>query len=183
MGRARAGKDSGRAVAVVNVAVDCHGGANLVVALHAADGDRNVVNHAEALAMVRESVVEAAANIDSDAVFESMVRRQNRSARRQPERLHQLRRVGDLHLHFFARGERACLQLLHVLRLVDQQNVLIGSRLRGEEIRRFGDSGFKQAVMNPPILFRRKDVLADREIVFGAVDELKGEHGRGFPII
>src|SRR5258708_34508897 len=67
VGTTRAGKNGRCPVALMNIAIDGHGGANLVVTLHAADGDSNVVNHAEALAMVGEGVVKSAADVETDA--------------------------------------------------------------------------------------------------------------------
>ena len=106
----------------------------------------------------------------------ALPRRQNRSARRQPECLDQFRREGNFQLHFFARAERARLQLLHILRRVHQQDVLIGCRLRLEKIARLRDAVGDQTVMNAPVLFSREDVLADRQVIIVAVDELEREH-------
>src|ERR1700680_195662 len=69
----------------MNVAIDSHGGVNLVVALHTTDGDGNIVDHAESLAMVGKSMMEAAANVNGDAIGQSLARGQNRSACRQPD--------------------------------------------------------------------------------------------------
>src|SRR5258706_575537 len=84
---ARAGyaKDGSRAVALVNVAVDGHGGANLVIALHAPNGDGHIVDHAKAFAVVCEGVVEPAPDVEGHAISQSVLGRQNRTARRQPE--------------------------------------------------------------------------------------------------
>jgi hypothetical protein len=49
----------------VNVAINCHGCPNSSIALHAADGDGYVMNHAEALTMVRKGVMKATADIES----------------------------------------------------------------------------------------------------------------------
>src|SRR5439155_24079323 len=85
--RARACENSSRAIAVVNVAIHGHGGADFVIALHAADGDRHVVNHAEALAMVGEGVVESAADVEGDSILQRILSSQDGPARRQPEAL------------------------------------------------------------------------------------------------
>ena len=71
----------------MHVAVDGHGGANLVVALHAADGDRHIVDHAESLAMVGEGMVESSANADADFVGQGLARREDGSPGREPEGL------------------------------------------------------------------------------------------------
>jgi hypothetical protein len=45
---------------------------------------------------------------------------------------------------------------------MDQQNVLIGSGLRLNEVAGLGDSGCDQTITNTPILFGGKDVTTDR---------------------
>ena len=84
--------------------------------------------------MVGEGVMKSAADADADFVGEALAGREDRSAGRQPESFRQVARVGNFHLHFFAGAERAGLQLLDVLGLVDQQDVLIGGGLRFEKI-------------------------------------------------
>jgi hypothetical protein len=58
-----------RTIAVVNVAVNRHSGANLAVALHAANRNRHVVNHAEAFAVIGKGVVKSAADVYRNAIF------------------------------------------------------------------------------------------------------------------
>ena len=163
----------------MDVAVDRHGGANLVVPLHAADRHRHVMNHAKAFAVIGESVVEAAADVEGHAILEGMLGGQNRTARSQPESMHQLRRVGNLHLLLFAGGKRSGFQLLHVLRSVDQQNVLVRCGLRSYEVGRLR----LLSVSSNRSWMRRyfsagKTWLPIGRIVVVAVDELEGKHGR-----
>ena len=73
----------------------------------------------------------------------------------------QVARVGNFHFHFFARAERAGLQLLDVLRLVHQQNVLVGGGLGLEKVVGLGDAGRDQAIADAAVFFGRKDVVAD----------------------
>ncbi len=160
----------------MNVAIDSHGGANLVVALHATDGNGNIVNHAESLAMVRKRMVEAAANVNGDAIGQGLARGQNRSASRQPERLYEFGGKRNFELHLFLRAERAGLQLANILRDVDQQDVLIRSWLRREEVFGTGDSGFEQAVVDSAIFFGREDVCPDGKVIIVAVNEFEGKH-------
>src|SRR5205085_6589556 len=70
-------KDSSRTVAVVHVAINGHGAGDLAVLLHAPDGDRDVVDHAEAFAVVRMGVMESAADIEGDAVAQRALCSQN----------------------------------------------------------------------------------------------------------
>src|SRR5271166_3169099 len=66
--RARPGKNRGRTVALMHVAIQGHRGANLVVALHAADRNSYIVDHAESLAMIGKSMMKPAANADRDLI-------------------------------------------------------------------------------------------------------------------
>ena len=155
-GHPRAGKNRGRAVALMDVAIDRHRGANLVVALHAADGDGHVVDHAEAFAVIGERVMKSSADADGHAVVEGLVGGQHGTARRQPEGAHQLRRVRHFELQLFERAERARLQFLDVLRSVHEQHVLIGSRTRSDKIGRLGNSGWRAAGHECACIFRRE---------------------------
>ena len=160
----------------MDVAVDGHGGADFIIALQAADGDGNVVDHAESFTMVRKGVVESAANADADSVYQALTRSQDRSAGGEPECIGEFLGVGDLHFHFFALGERPCFQLLHVLGLVDQEDVLIAGGLWLEKVFRAGDTGGDQAVADAAVLFGGKDVIADGKVIGVAIDQLEGEH-------
>jgi hypothetical protein len=91
----------------VYVAINRHGAPNFSIALHTPNGDRNVMDHAEPLAVVRKRMMESAANVDSDPIFEGTVGRQNRSTGRQPKGAHQFGRVRNFHLQFFASGKSA----------------------------------------------------------------------------
>ena len=85
--RPRTGKNRGRAIAVMHIAIDGHRVANFFVALHATDGDRYVVDHAEALAVIGERMMESAADADRNAIVERMISGQHGAARSQPEGL------------------------------------------------------------------------------------------------
>src|SRR5206468_9145238 len=71
---AGSGEDGRRAIALMNIAVHGHRSSNFVVALHSADRNRHVVNHAEAFAMVWESMVKSSANIYRHASFQRVFR-------------------------------------------------------------------------------------------------------------
>src|SRR6266849_1296206 len=90
--------------------------------------------------------------------------------------MHEFGREGDLHLQFFTRGERSRLEFADVLGRVDEQNVLIGSRTRRQEVGRFGYAGFEEAIVNAAIFLRRENVGSNGQVVIVAVDELEGEH-------
>ena len=102
--------------------------------LHAANRYRHVVDHAEAFAVIGESVVESATNVDAHSIRQSMLRSQNRPSRGQPEGSNQFGRKGNFELHLLTGTERAGLELPNVLRSVDQEDVCVSSRLRVEEV-------------------------------------------------
>ena len=83
----------------------------------------------------------------------------------------------NFQLHRFARAQRSGLQLLHILRRVDQQNVQVGRGLRFEKIAGLGDAGRDQPIVNATVFFGREDVVADGQVVSVAVDELERQHG------
>ncbi len=172
-----AGENCGRSVALMHVAVDGHGGADFVVALHAPDGDGHVVNHTEALVVIGKGVMKSAADTDGDTIAQTLPRCQDGSSRRQPEGFHQIARVGNFHFHFFAGAESSGLEFSYVFRRMHQQDVLVRRRLRFEEVRRVGDAVGNQSVVNAPVFFGREDMIADGKIVRVAVDEFEGEHG------
>jgi len=78
---------------LMDVAIYCHRFANLLIALHATDGNRNIVDHAEAFAVIGKRVMESSSDADGHAVDEGMIGGQHRSASGEPEGAYQLRRV------------------------------------------------------------------------------------------
>src|SRR5207248_11284378 len=92
-----------RAITVVNVAINGHGTLDFALALHAANRDRDIMDHAEAFTVVREGMMKSAADVECHTVPQRQLSRPNRSSGRQPERIHQFRRIWKLHLHFFFR--------------------------------------------------------------------------------
>src|ERR1700757_3809865 len=59
-GKCAATEDHSSAIPLMNIAVHGHRGANFPVALHAAYGDSDVVDHAEAFAVIRKGVMKTA---------------------------------------------------------------------------------------------------------------------------
>ncbi len=160
----------------MHVAIHGHRGTYFVVALQAADCHGYIVDHAEPLAVVGKGVMKASANVDRDAIAQRVLRRQYRPTGGEPECLHQFRRKGNFQLQFFARAQRAGLQLVYILGLVDQQNVLIRGGLGIQKVAGLCDARFQQPVVNAPVFFGREDVLADGEIVAVAVNQFEGKH-------
>ena len=109
-------------------------------------------------------------------IFQRIVSRQHRSPRRHPERPHQFRRVGNLHLQFLPRRKRPGLQLLHILRRMHQQDVLVRRRTRRHEVLRLRHARLYQPLVDALVLLGREDVRADWKVVIVAVDELERQH-------
>jgi len=74
------------------------------------------------LHVVREGMVEAASDVEGHAILKRVFRCGESSRRGQPKRLVPAPASKEFHLHFFAGRECPSLQLLHVLRSVNQQN-------------------------------------------------------------
>src|SRR5262249_2402602 len=140
------GKNRGRAVPLVHVAVNRHGSANPDISLHAAYGHRYIVDHAEPFAMIREGVMKSAADVDRRDILQRMLRRQNRANRSQPECINQFGRIRNLHLQFFNSGESPRLKFVYVIWFVYEEYVLIRRGLRSDEIRRVSYAKFNQLI-------------------------------------
>ena len=124
-------------------------------------------------------MMESAADIEPDAVFQRQPRRQYGPARRQPERLHHLPRIRDLQPQDVLIAQRAAAQFGDPLCVVHQPHVLIGGRLGLDEIFRRGEARAQHAVVQPAVFLRGKDVLAQMQIVAFVVNQPKRQHGPG----
>src|ERR1039458_1121708 len=81
-------KNCRRAIALMDVAIDGHRGANFAVSLHAADGDGHVVDHAEAFTVTRKGVMESSADADPHSVVRGMISGQHGPPGGEPEGAH-----------------------------------------------------------------------------------------------
>ena len=123
-------KMKGGAVPLMNVAIDGHGPADSTTLLHDPNGNGDVVDHAEALAVIGKGVVKATADVDAYTVLQRPLRSQDGPSGVQHEGVDHLWRVGNFHLQLFARAQAAFHQLVDVMRGVDQGNVAIRSLVR-----------------------------------------------------
>ena len=158
-------ENRGRPVALMHVGVDDHRPFDRAVKLETPDRHGNIVNHAEALAMVRIRVMESAANVRGPAIFQRAPSRQNRAAGRQPARHNQFLRVRHLHPHFFLVTQVAGFQLVEILLRMNAQNIGIRRRLRRQKILRARDSFSQKLIVNQPVLLRREHVRAKVQVV------------------
>src|SRR5579883_181942 len=78
-----AGEDGGRAVAVMHVAIDHHGPLYLLLTLQLAYCDCNVVDGTEAFAVIRESVMKSAADVEAEALAQGVACGQDGASGRQ----------------------------------------------------------------------------------------------------
>jgi len=144
--------------------------------LHTADRDGDIVDHAETLAVIGKSVMEATPDADGDSVFKGLARSEDGTSGGEPEGVHEFQRVGNFELHLFTGRERAGFQFLNVVGFVDEENVFVLGGLGTEEICGRGSFRFQQAITDATVLLGREDVLTDGEVVVVAVDEFEGKH-------
>ena len=141
--------------------------------------DRNgdVVDHAEAFAVAGECVVESAADVESETVLQGAARRENRSARREPEASHRSLGVRNFQSHALASAQRVVLEFVDPFASVHAQDVFIGGGFGSENVGGFRDALGQHEIANHSEFLRWKDVLAQTQIVTFVVDELERQHG------
>jgi hypothetical protein len=145
----------------MNVAIYDEGTSDASLELETPNGDGDIVQEAEAFAMVGESVVKSASDVNADLVAESAVGGENGATRHQPKRFGEFGTVGNLQLEFFACREQTLAQFFYVEGSVNEENVFVTSRLRSDEVRRFGGVQLEQAVVGSLVLVGGKYVGAD----------------------
>ena len=95
------------AIAVMNVGIDDHGFLDGAIGLQAAHGDGDIVDGAETFAVISVGVMEAAAQVRTEAIAERALSSKDGASRSEPDRFGELRRIRDFELHDFAGGESA----------------------------------------------------------------------------
>ncbi len=160
----------------MDVAIHDHRAADPFLALHDADGDGDVVDHAEAFAMVGKGMVESAAEAEADAVLQRAASGQDGAAGVEPESVHQFVGEGDLHRQLFARGQGTGAELVDVVVAVGEKHFVVFRRLWSNEVSSGGDPLIQHAAGDEAVFFGREHMLPDRQIVSVAVDELERKH-------
>ena len=171
------GEDAGSAVALVDIGVDDHDGADGAIGLEAADGNGDVVDHAEAFAVAGEGVMEAAANVGGKAVGQCALGGKDGAASGEPEGFDGFLGVRDFQAHLLGGRKCAGLELADPFLCVDAEDVGIGGGLRGEKVGELGEALSQESFADEAIFLRGKDVGAEVEVVMLVVDELEGQHG------
>src|SRR5437868_2776874 len=174
-------KDRGGPVTMMHVAINRHGPPDATELLHFADGDSDVMNHAKALAVIRISVVESAADVEADSIGECALRSQDGSARGKPEGPDQLRRIWQFHLHLFMRAQSSMRQALDVSAAVYQANIIVRGRSRLDKVSIVSFAGFDQPVVNHPVLLGWEDMCAYRQVVVLAVNKAERQAHQAIP--
>ena len=169
--RGIAGKNGGGTVAVVDVGVDDHGSLDGTVVLEAADGDGDVVDDAEAFAVVGEGVMEAAADVGRRAGGEGALPCFDRAARGEPDGFDEFFRVRNFHAEDFVGSEGAGLEFADVGGGVDAEDVFVGGGSGGDDVRGRSDFLGDEGVADEAIFLRGKNVGAEVEVVAVVVDE------------
>src|SRR5437588_7589855 len=113
----------------MDVAIDGHGASDLALFLHAPNGDRDVMDHAEAFAVVGMSMMKSATDIEGDTISQSTLCGQDGAARSQPKGRDQLLGIGQLQKRYLAGAKRSGKQLVNIILSVDQADVVIRGRL------------------------------------------------------
>ncbi len=170
-----AGQRGGRAVALVEVAVDDHDPFGQPVRDDLAGGHGDVVEQAEALAVLGEGVVEAAADVDGQPRLEGLAGGQHRPADGQEGEADELGRVADLQGLELGRAQAAGLDALEIAARVDELDVLVRGRAGPEEVLLLGPHG-QEVLVDEAVFLEGEDVLAGLEHpVLVAEDELERE--------
>ena len=171
-----AGEDRRGAVAMVHVEVHDRDPAHLAARAQRPRGDGHVVHQAEALAVVGERVVEAAAERHRAAVDARAARGLQGGARGQPGGLDERARPGHLHPGVLGGREVAVLQLAHVVGGVDAPHVLVAGGTRRHEVAVVRGSGLEQAVAHLAVLLGGEDVGAEVHGERRMEDQAEGQH-------
>src|SRR5215469_7048109 len=100
----------------MHIAIDGHGALDELALLQPADGDREVVQHTEALAVIGKGMVKAATDVHAGSIAQSKLGGEDRTTGMHHEGIDYLRRVRNLHLKLFTRAEAAFHELIDVVR-------------------------------------------------------------------
>src|SRR5688572_3807601 len=165
-------KECGRAVAVMGVAIDDGGALDAPVALQQAYRKGDVVEQAEALAVIVERVVKTAADVAGEAAgrgLEGRPRSGQRATGHEPQLLddaHRPRQLEPANLH---RGQRIGADLSKKLGGVDEGEIVPRYGLGFEELETTTGA---QLAVDRFVLEHRKHVVSERhEVILGRVDE------------
>jgi hypothetical protein len=160
----------------VDIAIDGHGSVDLVVAA-GADRDGNIVDHAEAFAVVGEGVVESSADADAHSVGQRLAGGEDGAASGSQKASASSREYG-ISISISSRGLRVpvrsfCTYSGLWTRRMSWSVASWGSRKSSAS----GYTGGDQAIVNAAIFFGGEDVVADGEETAVAIDELEGSAG------
>ena len=152
------GQDRGRAVALVHVAVHDRHAPDAPLGLHHARRDRRVVEHAEALAVIRPGVMRAARQIGRQPIGERRAAGRDRAAHRAPRALHHLRGPGEADPADFPVGELTRHQARQVIGRVRQPELVVRGRIGHAQVRRAEQAGRDHALAQQGVLAHREAV-------------------------
>ena len=164
-------KEERRPVAVVDVEIDHRGARRQTITEEHVDGHCDVVEQAKPLPVIRKRVVQSAAGV-TDHRFAAGRRAasQNGPARHQSESVDDLRRPGYLEERELLDREGTGLQLMQILRRVDERQILPRRWIRVDEPETVGTLAL-QPLDDAGILQRREDVRADVDVIVNGVED------------
>src|SRR5262249_25523722 len=111
-----------------------------------------------------------------------VLRCQNRAARAEPIRLNQFPGVRNLELPLFGYGQSAGAELLHALRRMHKQDILIACWRWLEEILGACNAFVEKLRAEQPVFRNRKPTLPDREVEGRGADQLERQHRNCLPL-
>src|SRR5580700_12086619 len=121
--------------------------------------------------MPRISVVEASAEVGGESVFERFVPGQRRSPGGQPKSRSGRLRERNFQFHTFAQSEGIRLQLVHIGRRMNAQNVFVRGGLRQQEIAGLRDPFGEKRLVDQSEFFRGENVRSQVQIVLRVIND------------
>ena len=169
-------EDCRRAVALVDIEVDDQGPGCAPLSLQHADGDGNVVQHAEALAVIGKRVVGAARQVARHAVFQCSARSFDRSLHRQLRPAPERRRPRDADAADLGRLQRPRREFLQVPGRMNKREVAGWRFVGDEDVLRLQHPLAEQPLVRQRVLGHGKRVpRRQRNEVVGVVCVAHGE--------
>ena len=152
-------------VAVMDVAVEDRGAANPAIALERADGDRDVVEQTESFAVIREGVMEAAAQVERGAHVQRRRGGGTGAAHHQTEPVGNAGPPRQLQRRDLVRGQTVVANLLEVFSRVDERQIVPGGERRLEDLTASETRIAEQALGDQSVLRSGPDVPRQRDLV------------------
>ena len=123
-------------------------------------------------------MVEAAADVDADAVDQGLARGQDGASGGEIEGLDHLARIGHFELDQVVVAETAVFKLVDPLGGVDEQDVGTCGQRRLKEVVGAGEEFVDQELADEAVLDGREDMIAELQVVAFVIDQRERQHGQ-----